>query len=49
MVADASGNHDVSFTGEDGNLLRFGTFETAVLRATSGCRLTRADLDRAAR
>ncbi|WP_051028901.1 LppA family lipoprotein [Nocardia takedensis] len=49
MVADAFGNHDVSFTGEDGNLLRFGTFETAVLRATSGCRLTRADLDRAAR
>ncbi len=49
IVADAPGNHDVSFTGDGGNLLRCGTFEAAVLRATTGCRLTRADLDRAAR
>ncbi|MET7771196.1 LppA family lipoprotein [Nocardia sp. NPDC005366] len=45
-VIDRPGDHDVTFTSEDGNLLRFGTLKAAVLRAITGCRYEQADLDK---
>ncbi|WP_405178684.1 LppA family lipoprotein [Nocardia sp. NBC_01377] len=46
VLIDRPGHHDVSFGSPDGNTLRFATFKTAVLDATTGCRYKQADLDK---
>ncbi|QYB06246.1 LppA family lipoprotein [Rhodococcus sp. USK10] len=35
---DEPGRHDVTFAGEDGNRITFGTYKAASLRGITGCR-----------
>ncbi|MBV6759562.1 LppA family lipoprotein [Rhodococcus opacus] len=35
---DEPGRHDVTFAGEDGNRITFGTYKAAALRGITGCR-----------